>query len=98
MSMMINNKNIFYKFKNAPNLEKVILANCKIPDNSRKSKIMARLILHGPSKRESVIMFESQDLKLIMITYKDDDISDSIELLLYSRRKLENNTTILTKH
>lgn len=59
---------------------------------------MARLILHGPSKRESVIMFESQDLKLIMITYKDDDISDSIELLLYSRRKLENNTTILTKH
>uniref|UniRef100_A0A0D9W2N6 F-box domain-containing protein n=1 Tax=Leersia perrieri TaxID=77586 RepID=A0A0D9W2N6_9ORYZ len=83
--------------KNAPNLEKIILENCKIPDNLGKRKRKARVNKRRPSKRKGVIISDSQDSKLIRITYRDGDIKNLIELLLDNRRKLESNTIVITK-
>ncbi|CAL5067951.1 unnamed protein product [Urochloa decumbens] len=76
--------------KNAPSLDKVTLSHCMI---YRKKGALRKIA----PRYLKLISFESKDLKLIEIKYKDGNASKLFGLLMGIRWRLDKNTVVLIK-
>ncbi|KAF8772387.1 hypothetical protein HU200_005790 [Digitaria exilis] len=81
---------------NTPSLEKLTLQYCKLPEGSKKRKIMENLERISIEYHDT-LTFQCPNLKLIEIKYKQEDAHQLFSLLSGIWRNLRKTTIVLTE-